>query len=208
VHPDAHRQDAWCPPTGRPSGVRPEAPEGASWVRPNRFRHDLRAHRGAGAPTGWAPRSGGHAAPVRDDQDEQGNGGKPGPVRAHPRRAAAALGPQRLRQPRHHLHRQRRRCPPQRRRSPLRRGRRRARTGHPRLPPPPAASPAPSSRFRNAYDPLIGSYPSDRYPEIAQLAGSGELFAQLYVRGEGHCAFRDGRSRRRSRRFGGGDGLR
>ena len=42
---------------------------------------------------------------------------------------------------------------------------------------------------RAVYDPLIGAYPSDRYPEIAQLAGSGELFAQQYVRREGHCAF-------------------
>jgi pimeloyl-ACP methyl ester carboxylesterase len=38
-------------------------------------------------------------------------------------------------------------------------------------------------------DPLVGLYPSDRYPEIAQIAGSGELFAQQYVRESGHCAF-------------------
>jgi hypothetical protein len=45
---------------------------------------------------------------------------------------------------------------------------------------------------RSVYDPLIGAYPSDRYPETVQLAGSGELFAQQYVRGDGHCTFRDG----------------
>ncbi len=45
---------------------------------------------------------------------------------------------------------------------------------------------------RNVYDPLVGSYPSERYPEIAQLAGSGALFAQQYVRGDGHCAFGEG----------------
>jgi hypothetical protein len=45
---------------------------------------------------------------------------------------------------------------------------------------------------RAVYDPMIGAYPSDRYPEIAQLAGSGELFAQQYVRGDGHCAFEPG----------------
>ena len=38
-------------------------------------------------------------------------------------------------------------------------------------------------------DPLVGAYPSDRYPEIAQIAGSGELFAQQYVRESGHCTF-------------------
>jgi pimeloyl-ACP methyl ester carboxylesterase len=45
------------------------------------------------------------------------------------------------------------------------------------------------------HDPMVGPYPSDRYPEIAQLAGSGELFAQQYVRGSGHCAFSAGEIR-------------
>jgi pimeloyl-ACP methyl ester carboxylesterase len=47
----------------------------------------------------------------------------------------------------------------------------------------------PMLSVRAVYDPMIGAYPSDRYPEIAQLAGSGDLFAQQYVRGSGHCTF-------------------
>ena len=43
---------------------------------------------------------------------------------------------------------------------------------------------------RAVFDPMIGSYPSDRYAEIAQLAGRGELFAQQYVRESGHDQFR------------------
>jgi pimeloyl-ACP methyl ester carboxylesterase len=41
---------------------------------------------------------------------------------------------------------------------------------------------------RAVYDPLIGPTSSGRYAEIAQLAGTGELFAQQYVR-DGHCVF-------------------
>jgi hypothetical protein len=40
------------------------------------------------------------------------------------------------------------------------------------------------------YDPLISSFSSDRYAEIAQTAGRGGLFAQKYVKGAGHCAIR------------------
>lgn len=47
----------------------------------------------------------------------------------------------------------------------------------------------PMLSVRAVHDPMIGAYPSDRYPEIVQLAGSGELFAQQYVRGSGHCTF-------------------
>jgi pimeloyl-ACP methyl ester carboxylesterase len=47
----------------------------------------------------------------------------------------------------------------------------------------------PMLSVRAVYDPMIGAYPSDRYPEIVQLAGNGELFAQQYVRGSGHCTF-------------------
>jgi pimeloyl-ACP methyl ester carboxylesterase len=43
---------------------------------------------------------------------------------------------------------------------------------------------------RAVFDPMIGSYPSDRYSEIAQLAGRGDLFAQQYVRESGHGQFR------------------
>jgi hypothetical protein len=47
----------------------------------------------------------------------------------------------------------------------------------------------PMLSVRAVFDPMIGAYPSDRYPEIVQLAGSGEMFAQQYVRDSGHCAF-------------------
>jgi pimeloyl-ACP methyl ester carboxylesterase len=43
---------------------------------------------------------------------------------------------------------------------------------------------------RAVFDPMIGLYPSDRYAEIAQLAGRGDLFAQQYVRESGHDQFR------------------
>lgn len=39
------------------------------------------------------------------------------------------------------------------------------------------------------YDPLIGRYPSDRYADIVQLAGRGQLFAQQYAREDGHGKF-------------------
>lgn len=38
-------------------------------------------------------------------------------------------------------------------------------------------------------DPMIGAFASDRYSERVQLAGTGELFAQQYIRGGGHCVF-------------------
>jgi hypothetical protein len=44
--------------------------------------------------------------------------------------------------------------------------------------------------IRTAHDPLIGSFPSDRYAETTQLAGRSALFAQRYTAGQGHCAFR------------------
>jgi pimeloyl-ACP methyl ester carboxylesterase len=47
----------------------------------------------------------------------------------------------------------------------------------------------PMLSVRAVYDPLVGAYPSDRYSEIVQLAGKGELFAQQYVRESGHCTF-------------------
>lgn len=40
---------------------------------------------------------------------------------------------------------------------------------------------------RAVFDPMIGSYSSDRY---AELAGRGDLFAQQYVRESGHDQFR------------------
>ena len=43
---------------------------------------------------------------------------------------------------------------------------------------------------RAVFDPLIAAYPSDRYSDIAQLAGRGELFAQQYVCESGHDQFR------------------
>jgi alpha-beta hydrolase superfamily lysophospholipase len=43
---------------------------------------------------------------------------------------------------------------------------------------------------RSTYDPMIVAYPSDRYAEIVQLAGRGDLFAQQYVRESGHGQFR------------------
>jgi hypothetical protein len=39
------------------------------------------------------------------------------------------------------------------------------------------------------YDPMVGRYASDRYADIVQLAGRGHLFAQQYVREDGHGRF-------------------
>jgi hypothetical protein len=43
---------------------------------------------------------------------------------------------------------------------------------------------------RAVFDPMIAAYPSDRYANIAQLAGCGDLFAQQYVRESGHDQLR------------------
>lgn len=43
--------------------------------------------------------------------------------------------------------------------------------------------------LRAIYDPMIAGYASDRYAETTQLAGRGDLFAQQYVRRDGHGDF-------------------
>lgn len=40
---------------------------------------------------------------------------------------------------------------------------------------------------RTVYDPLIGSFRSDRYSEAVQSIGRGSLFAQVLSVGAGHC---------------------
>lgn len=48
---------------------------------------------------------------------------------------------------------------------------------------------------RNLYDPLIGSFRSDRYAEAVQSKGRGSLFAQVASLGAGHCEIPPGEIR-------------